>query len=126
MIFLALSILSTWGKGNLLRRGRDVTLFGTGVMTSLCLRAADLLAKEGIQAEVVHLGSIKPIDQELIVESVSRTGCAVTAENASIIGGFGGRRRRGARGVFPGPLASDRCTGPLGGQRRHRRAFYLP
>ena len=47
------------------------------------------MAKEGISAEVVHLASIKPIDRELIVASSVRTGCAVTAENASINGGFG-------------------------------------
>jgi transketolase len=78
-----------WGKGVLLRKGKDVTLFGTGMMTSLCLRAADLLAEEKIQAEVIHLASIKPIDQDLILESIAHTGCAVTAENASIVGGFG-------------------------------------
>ncbi len=78
-----------WGKGVLLREGRDVTLFGTGIMTTFCLKAADLLAHEGIRAEVVHLGSIKPIDRELIASSAARTGCAVTAENATINGGFG-------------------------------------
>ena len=78
-----------WGKGRLLRRGQDVTLFGTGMMTSLCLRAADLLAQDGIDAEVIHLASIKPIDRELISDSAARTGCAVTAENASVVGGFG-------------------------------------
>lgn len=78
-----------WGKGELVRSGTDVTLFGTGMMTSKCLEAADLLQSENISAEVVHLASIKPIDRALIVESVTRTGCAVTAENASINGGFG-------------------------------------
>lgn len=78
-----------WGKGVILRDGSDVTLFGTGVMTNLCLNAADILASDGISAEVVHLGSIKPIDRDLIIDSASRTGCAVTAENATIIGGFG-------------------------------------
>jgi len=58
-------------------------------MTSLCLRAADLLLEEGIKAEVIHLASIKPIDQALILESIAHTGCAVSAENASIVGGFG-------------------------------------
>ena len=58
-------------------------------MTSLCVRAADLLAADGIRAEVVHLASIKPIDDDLIVSSATRTGCAVTAENATILGGFG-------------------------------------
>ncbi len=78
-----------WGKGEILRSGIDITLFGTGMMTSFCMMAADLLQKERIDAEVVHLASIKPIDKELIASSVSRTGCAVSAENASIIGGFG-------------------------------------
>jgi transketolase len=78
-----------WGKGVLLRQGTDVTLFGTGMMTSRCLEAADLLANDGISAEVVHLASIKPIDRDLITASVSKTNCAVSAENASILGGFG-------------------------------------
>jgi len=78
-----------WGKGELLKKGTDVTLFGTGMMTDRCIKAAKLLEAEGIDAEVVHLASIKPIDQDLIIDSVTRTGCAVTAENASIIAGFG-------------------------------------
>lgn len=78
-----------WGKGVTLREGRDVTLFGTGIMSTFCVNAADLLAAEGISAEVVHLASIKPIDRQLIAASAARTGCAVTAENATINGGFG-------------------------------------
>jgi len=78
-----------WGKGRIVRPGRDVTLYGTGMMTSLCLRAAEELASESVEAEVVHLASVKPIDRELIVESASRTGCGVTAENGTILGGFG-------------------------------------
>lgn len=78
-----------WGRGHIVREGSDVTLFGTGMMTSLCLRAADLLAGAGIGAEVVHMGSIKPLDEDLAVASTARTGCAVTAENATILGGFG-------------------------------------
>jgi len=78
-----------WGKGVVLREGRDVTLFGTGIMTTFCIKAADLLAADGIAAEVVHLASIKPIDRELVAASAARTGCAVTAENATINGGFG-------------------------------------
>ena len=78
-----------WGKGIVLRSGRDVSLFGTGVMTGLCLKAADLLAAQSIDAEVIHLASIKPIDSALIQRSAGRTGCAVTAENATVIGGFG-------------------------------------
>jgi transketolase len=78
-----------WGKGVVVREGRDVTLFATGIMTTFCLEAAGLLAAEGVAAEVVHLASIKPIDRELVAASAARTGCAVTAENATINGGFG-------------------------------------
>ena len=78
-----------WGKGKLIRKGSEVTLFGTGMMTDRCLKAAELLEKKGIRAEVIHLASIKPIDTELIIDSVSRTGCAVSAENASVVAGFG-------------------------------------
>jgi transketolase len=78
-----------WGKGVTLSTGTDVTLFGTGMMTALCLAACHRLAADGISAEVVHLGSIKPLDVSLVVESAGRTGAAVVAENASIVGGLG-------------------------------------
>ncbi len=78
-----------WGKGVVLQEGTDITLFGTGVMTTKCMDAAELLAKDGIKAEVIHLASIKPIDRALIIQSTQKTGCAVTTENASILGGFG-------------------------------------
>jgi transketolase len=78
-----------FGKGLRLREGRDVSLFGTGLMTTMNLQAAELLAGEGIDAEVVHLASVKPIDAELIAASALRTGAAVAAEYATITGGFG-------------------------------------
>ena len=78
-----------WGRGVILRQGRDVTLFGTGLMTTMSLAAAELLAGEGIDAEVVHLSSVKPLDAELVGASVARTGAAVASEYASINGGFG-------------------------------------
>lgn len=93
-----------WGKGVVLRDGDDVTLFGTGMMTSRCLEAADLLQNDGIQARVVHLGSIKPIDRDLIAASLRKTGCGVTAENASIIGGFGAAVAEVMGELCPAPL----------------------
>ena len=78
-----------WGKGLMLREGRDVSLFATGLMTMMSLKAAESLANEGISAEVVHLASVKPIDAELIAASAAKTGAAVTAELATINGGFG-------------------------------------
>ncbi len=78
-----------WGKGQVIREGTDVTLFGTGIMTHHNIRAAKALSEKGIDAEVIHLASIKPIDSDLIIRSTRKTKCAVTAENASVNGGFG-------------------------------------
>ena len=94
-----------WGKGEIVRPGRDVSLFSTGMMTCLCLKAAEQLELEGIDAEVVHLASIKPIDRELIASSAEKTGCAVSAENASIVGGFGAAVAETLAETFPAPLA---------------------
>jgi transketolase len=93
-----------WGKGVIIRQGKDVSLFGTGMMTSFCMEAAMALEKEDIHAEVVHLASIKPIDRELILNSVSHTGCAVSAENATIIGGFGAAVAEVLGEEYPVPL----------------------
>lgn len=93
-----------WGRGVKVREGSDVTLAGTGMMTSLCLRAADMLAASGIRAEVLHMGSIKPLDTELLLASARRTGAVVTAENASVIGGFGSAVAETLGESYPVPL----------------------
>ncbi|MCL1984526.1 MAG: transketolase family protein [Methanomassiliicoccaceae archaeon] len=77
------------GKATVLREGKDVTLIGTGQMVTSCLEAADILSEKGISAEVMNVSTIKPLDSGTIIASVSRTGCAVTAEEHSIIGGLG-------------------------------------
>ena len=77
------------GKAKFLRSGTDVTLVGTGQMVYLCLEAADMLEKEGITADVIDMSTIKPLDTQAILSSVSKTGCAVTAEEHSVIGGLG-------------------------------------
>jgi len=79
-----------FGRGHLLREGRDITLIGTGFMTAVALGAAELLNREGISAAVAHLPSIKPIDEELIVKQARATGAFVTIENHRIYGGLGG------------------------------------
>ncbi len=78
------------GRGVVLRDGRDVALISTGVETTRALEAADVLASEGIGAYVLHLPTIKPLDEEAIVEAAERTGAVVTAEEHSILGGLGG------------------------------------
>ena len=77
------------GKATVLREGKDVTLIGTGQMVSSCMDAADVLSKEGINAEVINMSTIKPLDTATIARSVGKTGCVVTAEEHSIIGGLG-------------------------------------
>ena len=77
------------GKAKLMREGSDVTLIGCGQMTALCLQAAEMLEAEGVSAEVLNISTIKPLDSEAIVASVSKTGCCVTAEEHSIVGGLG-------------------------------------
>ena len=77
------------GKGVLLKEGKDVTLIATGALVQQSLAAAELLAAEGIFAEVLDIHTIKPIDQELILASARKTGAVVTAEEHSIYGGLG-------------------------------------
>ena len=78
------------GKGVVLKDGTDVSLLACGVMVYKALQAADILGKEGISARVINISSIKPIDADLIIRAARETGCVVTAEEHSIIGGLGG------------------------------------
>ena len=77
------------GKGVVYREGRDVTIVATGYMVHLALEAADELKKEGIDAGVINIHTIKPIDKELLVDAAAKTGAIVTAEEHNIIGGLG-------------------------------------
>ncbi|HEY8886360.1 MAG TPA: transketolase C-terminal domain-containing protein, partial [Candidatus Microsaccharimonas sp.] len=77
------------GKAYVLKEGTDVALMGTGTMTYQLLLAAKLLAEQGINAEVVHVPTIKPLDEETILASAKKTGRVITAEEAQIAGGFG-------------------------------------
>jgi len=77
------------GKAYVLREGHDIALMGTGTMTYQLLLAAKLLAEEGIEAEVVHVPTIKPLDSATILKSAKKTGRVVTAEEAQAAGGFG-------------------------------------
>ena len=78
------------GKGVLLREGTDVTIVATGLCVAAALDAADMLAADGISAEVINIHTIKPLDKDLIAASAKKTGKVVTAEEHSIIGGLGG------------------------------------
>ena len=77
------------GKAIKLIEGSDVTIFATGHLVWEAITAADLLEKEGISAEVINIHTIKPLDSKAVIESVARTGAAVTAEEHLIAGGMG-------------------------------------
>ena len=77
------------GKGVVLKEGTDVTIFATGLCVSSALEAAEKLKEDGIDAEIVNIHTIKPIDRELVIASAKKTGKVVTAEEHSVIGGLG-------------------------------------
>ena len=77
------------GKGIVMREGTDVTIIACGLMVGEALEAAEQLAAEGIDAEVINMHTIKPIDADLIVKSATKTGHVVTVEEHSVIGGLG-------------------------------------
>lgn len=92
------------GKAYLLRKGTDVTLLGTGTLSYQLLVLSRLLEDQGISAEVVHVPTIKPLDETTILDSVKKTGRVVTAEEAQIAGGFGGAIAELLGDKFPAPL----------------------
>ena len=77
------------GKGILLTEGTDVTIVATGHLVWEALQASEKLEEQGITAEVINIHTIKPLDEEIILKSVGKTGCIVTAEEHNIIGGLG-------------------------------------
>ena len=74
----------------MLREGKDVTIVGTGLMVGESLKAAELLANEGISARVIDMHTIKPLDGDILLKAAQETGALVTAEEHSVIGGLGG------------------------------------
>ena len=77
------------GKGTVLREGKDVTIVATGICVDSALGAAEKLAADGIDAEVINICTIKPLDEDIIIQSAKKTGKVVTVEEHSVIGGLG-------------------------------------
>jgi len=92
------------GQAYVLRDGTDISLMGTGTMTYQLLAAANILSDNGINAEVVHVPTIKPLDEQTILTSARRTGRVITAEEAQINGGFGGAVAELLSEQLPTPL----------------------
>lgn len=91
-------------KGEVLRDGNDVTVIACGMMVPRALEAADILASEGISAQIINMHTIKPIDDELIVRCARKTGRVITIEEGSIVGGLG---------TAVAEVLSEQCPTPL-------------
>ncbi|MDR7402963.1 MAG: transketolase family protein [Armatimonadota bacterium] len=102
-----------WGKAVTLREGGDVSLLANGVMLGAALEAAEELARRGVQARVLNVSTVKPLDREAVLAAARETGALVTAEEHSIIGGLGSAVAELVGEEYPVPLArvgsSDTC-----------------
>ncbi len=92
------------GKGVMLKDGADVSIIANGLMVQYALEAAKLLEEEGINARVIDIHTIKPIDREIIIKAAKETGCIVTAEEHNIIGGFGSAVAEVVCAEYPVPV----------------------
>jgi transketolase len=105
------------GKGQILRPGADVTLVACGVEVARACQAADILARDGIDARVVNMPTIKPIDSELLAACAEETGAIVTAEDHNIYGGLGGAVAEALARTRPAPIefvGMNDCFGESG------------
>lgn len=93
-------------KGDILKEGKDVTIVASGIMVEEAIKAKSLLLAIGIDAEVINMHTIKPIDEEILVKSVKKTGCIVTCENHNIIGGLKSAVSEVLLENYPVPLQS--------------------
>ncbi|BAK45068.1 transketolase family protein [Eggerthella sp. YY7918] len=93
------------GRAYVLREGTDVTIVACGVEVEQALKAAEMLSIEGIEAEVIDAFSVKPLDEETILASVGKTGCAVVAEEHSVYGGLGSAVAETLARENPAPVA---------------------
>ncbi len=94
----------TLGKGVTLRAGNDVAIVAGGMMVQMALKAADLLAAEGISARVLDFHTIKPLDEALLRQAAEETGAIVVTEEHNVLGGLGGAVAEYLSGVCPVPV----------------------
>ena len=93
------------GKAQILHEGNDVTLFACGHMVWTAIEAGKILEEKGYSVEVINIHTIKPLDEEAIIKSIKKTGCAVTCEEHNVLGGLGESVARVAAANNPVPLA---------------------
>ena len=77
------------GKGEVIKEGKDVTIIANGLMVAEAIEAGKTLAEKGIDAEIINIATIKPLDEELVLASAKKTGKVITVEEHSVIGGLG-------------------------------------
>ncbi len=94
----------TVGKGVVMSEGKDVTIVATGIMVAMALEAKELLKAEGIDAAVLNIHTIKPLDKELILKAAAETGALVTAEEHNVIGGLGSAVAEAVSEACPVPV----------------------
>lgn len=92
------------GKAKLVEEGNDISIFATGIMLSIALEASKLLKEENISAEVINISTIKPLDKDAIIKSVSKTHCCVVCEEHNILGGLGSAVAEVLGENYPAPL----------------------
>ena len=92
------------GKGVVIKDGADVAIVATGLMVEQAVKAADMLAEEGINAAVINISTIKPLDNELIIEYAKKCGAIVTSEEHSVIGGLGSAVAEAVSEAYPCPV----------------------
>ena len=92
------------GQAEIYREGKDVTLIGCGPLVYEALRAAEELAKDGIEAEVINNHTIKPMDKDTILKSVKKTGCIVSIEEHQAAGGMGSAVSEILSQNYPAPM----------------------
>ncbi len=92
------------GKALILRPGTDVSIFATGHLVWKALQAAEMLEEQGVSAEIINIHTIKPLDERAILESVRKTGCAVSAEEHQLNGGLGDSVAQVLARNYPAPL----------------------
>lgn len=94
------------GQSRILRQGDDATLISTGVQTLRTLKAAEILARQGISTKVIHIPTIKPLDEETLLQQIGQSGQVITVEDHSIYGGIGGMVSEIMSSEMPGTLVS--------------------
>ncbi|MBQ2759583.1 MAG: transketolase family protein [Clostridia bacterium] len=92
------------GKGTYLAKGSDVTIVATGLMVERAMAAVELLKAEGINASLINMATIKPIDKDILLDAAKTTGCIVTAEEHSVIGGLGSAVAEALAETYPVPV----------------------